>query len=243
MMFIPLDNTKLPEQIGKVIVTTMLQQTLVDRCRTLLTTYPCAFLTEEDKRNCAATQYTPCFTRENPPPGYGFGQWEMVNSFEELLTYRRQYTQAGNEPALIISDPPSTLKRRKRSPLRKLSKRRRKKGGSSSSSKSGGSRGGSMRGSPSPSRNILMRLGAGSGVGAGLGAGEDEAGCARSWGLQHAQPSRHSPNEHSNTSQGRECFGDPQFHFGFRTSGGESSTSVPHQSSSQDHLIRLVSTS
>ena len=176
MMFIPLDNTKLPEQIGKVIVTTMLQQTLVDRCRTLLTTYPCTFLTEEDKRNCAATQYTPCFTRENPPPGYGFGQWEMVNSFEELLTYRRQYTQAGNEPALIISDPPSTLKRRKRSPLRKLSKRRKKKGGSSSSSKSGGSRGGSRRGSPSPSRNILMRLGAGSGVGAGLGAAKTRPG-------------------------------------------------------------------
>ena len=105
MMFIPLDNTKLPEQIGKVIVTTMLQQTLVDRCRTLLSTYPYEFLTEEDKRNCAATPYTPCFTRDNPPPGYGFGQWEMVNSFEELLTHRRQYTQGGNEPSLIISDP------------------------------------------------------------------------------------------------------------------------------------------
>ncbi len=176
MMFIPLDNTKLPEQIGKVIVTTMLQQTLVDRCRTLLTTYPCAFITEEDKRNCEATQYTPCFTRENPPPGYGFGQWEMVNSFGELLSYRRQYTPAGNEPALIISDPPSRSNRRKRSPLRKLGKRPKKKGGSSSSSKSGSSRGGSRRGPPSPSRNVLMRLGAGTGVGAGMGAAKTRPG-------------------------------------------------------------------
>ena len=176
MMFVPLDNTKLPEQIGKVIITTMLQQTLVDRCRTLLTTYPCEYLTEEDKRNCAATQYTPCFSKDNPPPGYGYGQWEMVNSFEELLAYRRSYTPGGNGPSLIIMEQQPTLKRKKLSPLRRLSKKRPGKRGSSSSSKSSGSRSGSVRGAGFPSRNILMRLGAGSGVGAGLGAGKTRPG-------------------------------------------------------------------
>ena len=91
MMFVPLDNTKLPEQLGKVIITTMLQQTLVDRCRTIMTTYPCEYMTEVDKTNCRSTPYTPCFSKDNPPPGYGYGQWEMMRSFEEILSYRRSY--------------------------------------------------------------------------------------------------------------------------------------------------------
>ena len=170
MMFVPIDNTKLPEQLGKVIVTTMFQQTLVDRCRTIMTTYPCEYMTEADKNNCKATRYTPCYSKDNPPVGYGFGQWEMLNSFEELLSYRRSYTPGGTEPSLIIEEQPTVLNREKRSPMR--GRGYKKRSGSRSSSSSGRSRGsgGSMKRPGSPSRNLLMRLGAGSGVGAGLGA-------------------------------------------------------------------------
>ena len=184
MMFVPLDDTKLAEQLGKVVITSMLQQTLGDRCKTLLTTYPCEYISEEDKRNCRSTPFSPCFSKDNPPPGYGYSQWDMLRSFEETLAYKRAYTAEGNAPTLLIKEqPPPTLRRRKRSPLRGRPKKRPgKKRGSSSSSKSGGSRGsskkGPMRGPNSPSRKILMKLGAGTGVGAGLGASKVRAGAA-----------------------------------------------------------------
>ena len=177
MMFVPLDNTKLPEQLGKVIVTTMFQQTLVDRCRTIMTTYPCEYMTEADKNNCKRTRYTPCYSKDNPPAGYGFGQWEMLRSFEELLTYRRSYQPGGTEPSLIIEENPTVLNRKKRSPMRRRGSKKRP-GSRSSSSSSGGSRGSPMKRPGSPSHNLLMRLGAGSGVGAGLGAGKVRPGGA-----------------------------------------------------------------
>ena len=136
MMFMPIDNTKLPEQLGKVIVTTMLQQTLVDRCRTLITTYPCEFLTEEDKQSCTVTRYTPCYPKDNPPVGYIASTWDMLRRYAELLSYRRAYVPGGNEPSLIIKTPMSTLRRRKRSPMRKLGLPKRRRGSSSSSSSS-----------------------------------------------------------------------------------------------------------
>ena len=178
MMFMPIDDTKLPEQLGKVIVTAMLQQTLVDRCRTLITTYPCEFLTEEDKQSCTVTRYTPCYPRDNPPPGYVASTWDMIRRYEELLSFRRSYVPGGNEPSLIIKTPVSTLNRKKRSPLGKRRRPGKRRGSSSSSSSSGRSRGGSLKRPGSPSCNLLMRLGAGSGVGAGLGAAKVRPGAA-----------------------------------------------------------------
>ena len=81
-MFVPLDDAKLPEQFGKVVITTMLRQMFLDRCRMLITTYPCEYITDQDKRSCMALNHSPCFSRENPPPGYGFGQWQLMENFE-----------------------------------------------------------------------------------------------------------------------------------------------------------------
>ena len=182
MMFVPVDNTKLPEQIGKVVITTMMKQTPLDRCKTLVTTYPCEFLTEEDKNMCRTLNHPPCFSKNNPPPGFGYAQWELMDSFKEMLALSRSYAPGGNEPYLILKkrEPHQNI-RKKRSPLRKLSRGRRpgkKRGSSSSSSKSGGSRGRSG----SPTRNVnhpvLRTLGAGSGVGAGLGAAKMRSGAA-----------------------------------------------------------------
>ena len=139
MMFVSLDNKKLPEQIGKVIITSMLQQTLVDRCKTLLTTYPCEYIAEAGKINCRGTPFSPCFSKDNPPPGYGYAQWDMMRSFEEILSMKRAYSTEGNAPSLIIKEQPPTLKRKKRSPLRRPSRKRPGKNrGSSSSSRSSG---------------------------------------------------------------------------------------------------------
>ena len=86
LMFVPVDNTKLPEQIGKVVITTMLKQTPLDRCKTLITTYPCEYITEEDKRMCRDLNHPPCFSKDNPSPGYGYAQWELMDSFKEMLS-------------------------------------------------------------------------------------------------------------------------------------------------------------
>ena len=177
MMFVPLENTKIPEQIGKVILTSMLKQTSVDRCRTLFSTYPCEFITDEDLETCRLLNFPPCSPKANPPPGYGYTQWEMMNSFVELVSYKRAYSPAKHEPSIMIKEQSEPLKRKKRSPMRGSRRRPGKKPGSSSSSKSSGSRGSGGRPS-TPSRNVLMQLGAGTGVGAGLGAGKTRPGVA-----------------------------------------------------------------
>ena len=188
MMFVPLDNAKLPEQIGKVVITSMLQLTPVDRCRTLITTYPCEYITEQDKRNCMALNHSPCFSKDNPPPGYGYGQWELMDSFEELVTKSRSYGPGGNEPYLIVKkQEPQLKKRKKRSPLKRLSRRRPgKKRGSSSSSGSGGSRrsGSSGRNDNPTSLEYARSWFRGR---CWIRSWEDLAWCSQSWSLQHSQ--------------------------------------------------------
>ena len=211
LMFVPLDNTKLPEQIGKVVITTMLKQTPVDRCRTLITTYPCEYITEQDKRSCMALNHSPCFSKDNPPPGYGYGQWELMDSFEEQISHLRSYGPGGNEPYLIVKEhEPQLKKRKKRSPLKRLPRRRpgKKRGGSSSSSRSSGSRG--RPGSPNRNVNRQVHQDTRSRFGCRrwIGSWEDSDWSCQSWSFQCSQPTGYSPHEHSDTYKSWECIGD-----------------------------------
>ena len=103
MMFVPLDNTKLPEQLGKVVITSMLSQTPLDRCITLRTTYPCEFITDGDKSTCEMLKQPPCFPKDNSP-GFGYEQWKLMDSIDELLTHARSYSPGGTDPYLIIRE-------------------------------------------------------------------------------------------------------------------------------------------
>ena len=180
MMFLPIDNAQLPEQIGKVVITTMLHQTPLDRCKTLITTYPCEFITDADQQICRNLNVPPCFPKSNPPRGFGFGTWELVNGFVELLSRARNYENGGNDPYLILRtqeyQPP--LGRKKRAAYRGLPRRRPKnpRRGSSSSSRSGGSRRSQGSSRRNVNRQVMRTLGAGTGVGAGLGAGKNRLG-------------------------------------------------------------------
>ena len=115
-MFVPLDHTKFPEQIGKAVSLATLKLTTVARCRMLYSTYPCEDLLVEDKRTCAAAGIYTCHSRLSPPPGYEYGTWQVYDQLKAQVAANRMYQADKHEPTLILEE--RELSREKRAAWR-----------------------------------------------------------------------------------------------------------------------------
>ena len=172
-MFIPIDHTKFPEQIGKAVSLAKLNLTTVARCRMLYSTYPCEDLLDEDKRTCSAAGIYTCYSRLSPPPGYEYGTWPVYDQLGVQIAASRMYQADKHEPTLILEERDLPREKRAAWGAPRYRPRRKKRP--------------SVRNQPRSKSNSLKRrnklqvmktLGAGSSVGTSLGAGKVHPGAS-----------------------------------------------------------------
>ena len=170
-MFIPIDHSKFPEQIGKAVSLATLRLTTIARCRMLYSTYPCEHIMDEDKRTCSAGGIYTCYSQSLPPPGYKYGTWPVYDQLELQVAASRQYQADKHEPMLILEE--KEIAREKRAAWRPPRYRSRRK-----KHPSVRTRPRSRNNSPNRRANlkVMKTLGAGSSIGTSFGAGKVRPG-------------------------------------------------------------------
>ena len=170
-MFVPLDHTKFPEQIGKAVSLATLKLTTVARCRMLYSTYPCEDLLVEDKRTCAAAGIYTCHSRLSPPPGYEYGTWRVYDQLKAQVAANRMYQADKHEPTLILEEREISREKRGAWRVPRYRPRRKKRPFIRNRSRSK-----SSSSSRRTKLQVMKTLGAGSSVGTSLGAGKVRPG-------------------------------------------------------------------
>ena len=118
VIFTPRNPALFPDTLGKFLTVTLINLEPMERCRLLFELYPCQHLTRQDLETCGRLGFTRCSPANDPPEGYDYGIWDILDQMKEKIINSHGYDEEDHEPYVILRtvDGP---RRRKRSLFKK----------------------------------------------------------------------------------------------------------------------------
>ena len=86
VIFTPRNPALYPDTLGKFLTVTLINLAPMERCRLLFELYPCQHLTPQDLETCGRLGFTRCSPANDPPEGYDYGIWDILDQMKEKLS-------------------------------------------------------------------------------------------------------------------------------------------------------------